>query len=130
MDVAGLRHELEQHLGKNPHEDAPDGFRDRFDAVVDEMESGSDHVPREMREAQLRRICDEAEAAAAAGRTEADSAPAPEPRPGARDVPAGPSPDRTDTKLPAEADQGAPGRRLVPLVLLVIIIVAAYFVLR
>ena len=65
MDVKSLRSELERHLGNNPDKDAPDGFRDRFEGIVDEFESGNDHVPSEVRETQLQQICKEAEAAAA-----------------------------------------------------------------
>jgi hypothetical protein len=70
MDVNKLRAELEEQLAKNPHEDAPDGFRDRFEAAV------ADDGPKDEVEAQLRRIRDEAEAAARAVHADA---PAPKP---------------------------------------------------
>ena len=63
MDVDALRKELEEHLGKNPDENAPSGFRDRFESVLEQMRA-DDGVPDEAWNAQLQRIRDEAEAAA------------------------------------------------------------------
>jgi hypothetical protein len=64
MDVEGLKVELEEQLRKNPHKDAPDGFRDRFDTVAEQYQAADDEVPKDVLEAQLRHIRDEAEAAA------------------------------------------------------------------
>ena len=127
MDVESLRSELERHLGNNPDKDAPDGFRDRFQGIVDEFESGNDHVPSEVRETQLQQICKEAEAAAAAGRH--DAAGGTETRP----------PDRTpDDDAPgdrvidaAPAPSGDTLRRFgLPIVVILVLIVAALVFLR
>jgi len=67
MDVETLRAELEKHLEKNPHEDAPGGFRDRFEAAAELLQAGDTEIPKSELEENLQQICDEAEAAAKAG---------------------------------------------------------------
>ena len=68
MVVASLRSELEQHLQRNPHPQAPEGFRDRFDQLVEHYEAESDPAERSAIEADMRRVRNEAEAAANAAR--------------------------------------------------------------
>jgi hypothetical protein len=82
MDVDGLRNELEELLKKNPDENAPQGFRDRFEAAVAMMSVEGDGIPVQAQEAELQRIRDEAEAAAAAagGARAGRGAPAPAPK--------------------------------------------------
>ena len=62
MDVDALRKELEEHLEKNPDQDAPSGFRDRFESALEQMDA-DDGISDEQREAELQRIRDEAKAA-------------------------------------------------------------------
>ena len=71
MDIAGLRRELEEQLERNPHRQAPDGFRSRFDHMAEDYEAAEDEEARSRLEAQLRQVRDEAEAAANAGIEEA-----------------------------------------------------------
>ena len=97
MDIDGLRNELEELLKMNPDQDAPQGFRDRFEAAVTRKSVEGDGIPVESQEAELQQIRDEAEAAAkAAGEGRAtpkpkmkDTAPARQPRGG------DPGPDKT-----------------------------------
>jgi hypothetical protein len=127
MDVESLRSELERHLGNNPDKDAPDGFRDRFEGIVDEFESGNDHVPREVRETQLQQICKEAEAAAAAGRhdTAGDTGSRPPDRTPDDDEPGGRVIDA------APAPSGDTLRRFgLPIVVILVLIVTALVFLR
>ena len=120
MDVAAIRNELEQHLENNPHPQAPSGFRDRFDAVVAEMESGDDDFPRSVLEAQLQQIRDEAKAAAAAA--QADEGPASDTsRNGA-------APDASDDA--GMSGQSTLQRLGVPIAIILVILAAGYFLLR
>ena len=127
MDVESLRSELEQHLGNNPDKDAPDGFRDRFEAIVDEFESGNDNIPREVRETQLQQICREAEAAAAAGRQDmaGDTESRPPDRRPDNDAPG----DRVIDAAPAPS--GDTLRRFgLPIAIILVLIVAALVFFR
>jgi hypothetical protein len=63
MDVDSLRAELEAQLAKNPDPDAPGGFRDRFDTLVEQYKAQDDDVPKPQMEAMLQQIRTEAEAA-------------------------------------------------------------------
>lgn len=63
MDVDSLRAELETHLAKNPDADAPGGFRDRFETLVEQYQAADDDVPKPEMEAMLQQIRAEAEAA-------------------------------------------------------------------
>jgi hypothetical protein len=74
MDVDGLRKELEEHLKANPDENAPSGFRDRFESALEQMAS-DDGIPDEIWEAQLQRIRNEAEAAAKSACDDGDPPP-------------------------------------------------------
>ena len=67
MDIDGLRTELEKHLKNNPHPDAPDGFRDRFEQFVEMHAAETDATDKSELETQLVRIRDEAAAACKAG---------------------------------------------------------------
>jgi hypothetical protein len=80
MDVDTLRNELEEHLKNNPDEHAPSGFRDRFEATVEDIEAAESEECRAELEAQLRQIRVEAEVAvkcACGEGEEAGDAPAP-----------------------------------------------------
>lgn len=103
MDVDGLRIELERHLKGNPHEDAPSGFRDRFDVVVEQYRADDGEVPKSALEALLRQIANEAEAAVKAHAAD------PPPLVGAR-PPGGTAGDgRTDSDSGETGDSGKPG---------------------
>ena len=120
MDVAALRNELEQHLANNPHPQAPCGFRDRFDAVVEELESDDDDLPRADLEAWLLRIRDEAKAAAAAD----DAGDA-----SASDTP--PKQATPDASVEGERSGQSGLKRLgVPAAIVFVVLVAGYFALR
>lgn len=64
MDIPGLKAELEEHLKRLSHADAPGGFRDRFEQAVEHHQAEHDPEDKSELEAQLHRIRDEAEAAA------------------------------------------------------------------
>lgn len=64
MDVDSLRNELEEHLKRNPDADAPSGFRDRFAAIVEDIEAADDEESKAGLQAALQQIRAEAEAAA------------------------------------------------------------------
>ena len=90
MDIDSLRAELEQHLAKNPDPDAPEGFRARFETLVQQYQAADDDVPKPQMEGMLQQIRDEAEAAWCCvehGREE--HAPPKAPDPGPRAEPAG-----------------------------------------
>ncbi len=127
MDVESLRSELERHLADNPHKDAPDGFRDRFNEVARQHASGDGDLAPSVHEAQLQQICKEAEAAAAAGRhdTAGDTGSRPPDRtpdddgPGGRVIDAAPAPS------------GDTLRRFgLPIVVILVLVVAALVFLR
>lgn len=80
MDVDSLRAELEQHLDRNAHPDAPDGFRDRFDHVAEQIGAGEGDSPKSVLEGQLQQIRNEAEAAANAGDAKPPAKPPAGPR--------------------------------------------------
>lgn len=103
MDVDSLRIELEKHLEKNPHKDAPDGFRDRFDVVAEQYRADDRNVPKSGLEALLRRITDEAEAAV--------NAHAADPTPVVATRASGPTAGdgRTDSDSGEADDSGKPG---------------------
>lgn len=103
MDVDGLRSELERHLEKNPHEDAPGGFRDRFDVVVEQYQADDGDVPKSALETLLRQIADEAEAAV--------NAHAADPPPVVGTRASGPTAGdgRTDSDSGEADDSGKPG---------------------
>jgi hypothetical protein len=155
MDVEGLKVELEEQLKKNPHKDAPDGFRDRFDTVAEQYQAADDVVPKDVLEAQLRHIRDEAEAAAkcadthptvgaetafaggSAGDGIGDDEAAPAIGMGAPAAAAPPSaaPAPTPTPAPAPAPEPEPEpgflqRYGVALVVVVVLLVAAFLYLR
>ena len=75
MDIASLRNELEEQLKRNPHPEAPDGFRDRFEQAVEHHAAETDADDKTELEAQLHRIRDEAEAAANAACADGRDAP-------------------------------------------------------
>ncbi|HYI64856.1 MAG TPA: hypothetical protein VEW71_08235 [Allosphingosinicella sp.] len=100
MDVDGLRIELESHLEKNPHKEAPGGFRDRFDVVVEQYRADDGDVPKSGLETLLRQIAHEAEAAV--------NAHAADPAPVARTRASGPmaGDGRTDSDSGETSDSG------------------------
>jgi hypothetical protein len=127
MDVDSLRAELEQQLDKNPDEDAPGGFRDRFDIVADRYAAGDGDVPKEALEAQLQQIRNEAEAAWRACQADPAAgaeAAAPDGRPRAE------SGDTGAADVPAAEPGGLLSRFGLPLVLILVVVAAAYFFLR
>jgi len=146
MDLESLKAEMEEHLKHNPDADAPQGFRDRFDTVVEELKSGDNDFEESELHAQLQQIRDEAEAAACAheagGGDDADDPgvgrPADPPRasaapdgPDIGDPPAGgasitPEPRVTD----AEPSGGALQRFGFPVLVVVVLLAAAYFFFR
>lgn len=103
MDVDGLRIELEKHLEKNPHEDAPSGFRDRFDVVAEQYRADDGDVPKLGLEALLRQIADEAQAAVNAHAAD------PPPVVGTRAPGATAGDGRTDSDSGEADDSGKPG---------------------
>ena len=96
MDVASLRRELEEHLKRHPHEQAPGGFRDRFEHWAEVYEREEDEDARAELAELLRKVPAEAEAAAKAGSAEAQQ-PVDEP----------PRPAREPDEAPRDADTGA-----------------------
>lgn len=74
MDIAKLRNRLEEHLKSNPHNEAPEGFRDRFEHWVAEYEAEESGEMKARLAELLQSVPDEAEAASKAG--EADAADA------------------------------------------------------
>jgi|GEM_PF-5747382 len=64
MDVDSLKNELEGHLKRNPDENAPSGFRDRFAATIEDIEAAEDEESKKELQAALEQIRAEAEAAA------------------------------------------------------------------
>jgi len=134
MDVDSLKAELEEHLKKNPHPDAPDGFRDRFDAFVEQhaAEADEDDFSKAELEEQLKRIRDEAEAAwnaagadpGGAPKVDAPSAPAPAPRVGAPSAPAADGGGGGDA---AGASPGFLQQYGIALVAALIVLVIGYF---
>lgn len=64
MDVDSLKNELEGHLKRNPDENAPSGFRDRFAATIEDIEAAEDEESKAELQAALQQIRAEAEAAA------------------------------------------------------------------
>ncbi|HMJ93738.1 MAG TPA: hypothetical protein VK472_06540 [Allosphingosinicella sp.] len=124
MDVDGLRKELEEHLKENPDKNAPSGFRDRFDTVLEQM-AAEDGVPDDVWEGQLQRIRNEAEAAHNCLRDQSD-VPDNDPRT---------EPDGGGAPPPVEhaAGRGSSGllQRLgIPLGVTAIALAAAYFAFR
>ena len=109
MDVGTLRAELEKHLEKNPHEDAPGGFRDRFEAAAELLQAGDTEIPKSALEEELQQIHDEAAAAAKAGeassgRGEAVAPPRADPPPPRAAAPDDPRPPAAE----ADARAGFP----------------------
>jgi len=135
MDVDSLKAELEEHLKKNPHPDAPGGFRDRFDAFVEQHAEDAEDFPKAYVEEQLQRIRDEAEAAWNAAEAEAGDAP----RVGARGAPAAapsvgaPSAPAADGGGAGDAAGASPGflqQYGIALVAALIVLAIAYFYFR
>ncbi|MBV9882873.1 MAG: hypothetical protein JO276_07695 [Sphingomonadaceae bacterium] len=139
MDVDSLKTELEKHLAKNPDAHAPHGFRDRFETAVEQYQSGADQIPKAEREAELQRICAEAEAAAnAAGVTEAapaepaqrvaiETRPEPELRPAASD----PVRTEVDPVVNPPAPEGGSGLRYgVAILIAAVVLAGAYCFFR
>jgi cell division septation protein DedD len=130
MDVDSLRAELEAQVAKIPHQDAPDGFRDRFDHVAECLKSGEGDCPQSALEAQLQQIRDEAEAAAKAGAAEAAggeedrAAPMSAPQSAPKSAPA-PAPRQEPEPEPASFQRYGIAAGIV-----VVLLVAAYFYLR
>jgi hypothetical protein len=81
MDIASLKAELEQHLKGNPHKDAPDGFRDRFEQLVELYKVETDAGDKSEMEGHLYRIRDEAEAATKAAGSGGRDSPGTQPPP-------------------------------------------------
>lgn len=108
MDLASLRRELEEHLKHNPHDQAPEGFRDRFEHWAEAYEAEQDEESKAELATLLRRIPEEAEAAAKAGQEapgDSDEGPSAEAAPGpADDAPPRPAP--APAPVPGEADAG------------------------
>jgi hypothetical protein len=105
MDIAGLRRELEEHLKHHPHEQAPEGFRDRFDHWAEAYEAEQDEANKAELEELLRRVPAEAEAAAKCGIEEPDESGAEPAAEAAPRPPAGPAPEPA-AEQPREADAG------------------------
>lgn len=106
MDIASLRRELEEHLKLNPHHEAPEGFRDRFEHWAEAYEAETDEEAKTELEALLRRIPAEAEAAASCAMEDAPEAGAASDEGGAtqRESPAPAAPDISE----AADDPSAP----------------------
>ena len=138
VDVANLKSDMEQHLEKNPDENAPEGFRDRFEAAVAELESAENDEERDACHAQLRQIRKEAEAAAKAAGMAGEEGSAAEA--GASDDTGGPAaeeqtvaPGEPTPEAPPDAVGEATGflqRYGLPLLIVLVVLVAAYLVLR
>lgn len=122
MDVDALRKELEEHLGKNPDDNAPSGFRDRFETVL-EQKRADDGVPDEVWDAQLRRIRDEAEVAAKCASDDQDGTPG-------KEVPIEGPGGGGSTPAQDQASAGFLQRFGLPLGVAAIALAAAYFALR
>lgn len=127
MVVERLRSELEQHLSDNPDEDAPNGFRDRFNEAARRHASGHGGLPPSVHEAQLQQIRKEAEAAANAARhdTAGDTGTRPPDR----------TPDEDGRGAPvidaAPAPSGDTLRRFgLPIVIILVLVVAGLVFLR
>jgi hypothetical protein len=139
MDVDSLKAELEKHLAKNPDENAPHGFRDRFNTLVEQYQAEGGSIPKATLEQELQQIRNEAEAAANAAGTESAGDPAPAPRAEAPAEPAPPPPAEAVPSAPvsapvnASADpapSGAMPRMLIALVIGVIVLAAAWYFFR
>jgi hypothetical protein len=79
MDIPGLKAELEEHLKRNPHPEAPEGFRDRFEQAAEHYQAETDADDKAQLATLLQRIPKEAEAAANAA-CASDEPDLPEPR--------------------------------------------------
>ena len=148
MDVEGLKAALEEHLKHNPDEHAPQGFRDRFDSVVEELKSGDTDFEEAELHAQLEQIRKEAEGAVHAHNADGSEIgdpgigsdrPADPPRderPAPEDPDVGdPAIGGTDAGVPprmadAEPAGGALQRFGFPLLVIVVLLAAAYFFFR
>jgi hypothetical protein len=130
MDVDALRAELEKHLANNPDEEAPHGFRDRFDALLEQYqaaEGGSVH--KAVLEQQLQQVRAEAEAAVRAA-----ASPPAEAAPARVEPPVKPVPPFERSHEPADEHLAPPGsgllRNTVTLVAAVAVLAAAYYFFR
>jgi hypothetical protein len=157
MDVESLRKELEEHLKNNPDEHAPAGFRDRFEATIEDIEAADSDESRTELEAQLHQIrveaevavkcaCDDGEASAPTASREEAAAEAPAPKPEADDSDpivgaAAPDPEIVEPKIddhaaePIVEPREDPGQGLMQrygllLVVALIVVVAAAYYLR
>jgi hypothetical protein len=136
MDVDSLRAELETQLAKNPDPDAPDGFRDRFETLVEQYKDADDDVPKPQMEAMLQQVRAEAEAAwccveHARGEDAPPYVPEAPPRaePAVKPTSPGDPVERVDAQIePAEA--GFVQRYGIGLVVAVIVLVGAYYFFR
>lgn len=132
MDVDSLRAELEQHLEKNPHPDAPDGFRDRFETVAEQLAAADGDFPKSVLEGQLQQIWNEAEAAANAADAKPAAMPkaaAPAARPKAAAPPA-PAADSGGDDAASTPAQGGQQRTAIVAGLVAAALVAAFFYFR
>jgi hypothetical protein len=138
MDVDSLKTELEKQLARNPDPDAPHGFRGRFESAAEQYHSDADQIPKAAREAELQRICAEAEAAAnAAGLTEAaPAAPAQrvqvETRPEPKVRPAAADPVQVEAAplVNPPTEGGGPVRYGVAILIAAVAFAGAYYFFR
>jgi hypothetical protein len=136
MDIDSLRAELETHLAKNPDADAPDGFRDRFETLVEQYQAPDDDIPKPQMEAMLQQIRIEAEAAwCCVEHARGEDAPphAQEPPPRAEPVNKPPHPGDPVSERAHQVSQPEPGfmqRYGIALVVAVVVLGLAYYFFR
>jgi hypothetical protein len=133
MDVDSLKAELEEHLAKNPDDQAPDGFRDRFNVLLEQYQANDgEHGTKAVIETELQQIRAEAEAAwRCCESPRAEEAP---PRAEAVEAPVAPAPgDPVRAQVDEHVNPAAPGfmqRYGLSLIVAVVVLGAAYYFFR